>query len=64
MRNTKGSKTNFGLVRNPIFRPKSKNKQSFTFKTFEEANAFAKLKDGQVYKEKNSWKVRIKRSVK
>ena len=64
MRNTKGSKTKLGLVRIPIFRAKSKNRQTLTFKTFEEANAFAKLKDGKVYKEKNSWKVRIKRSVK
>ena len=39
-------------------------KATFTFKTFEEANDFAKLKDGQVFKEKNSWKVRIARRAK
>ena len=31
-----------------------------SFNSFEETNDFAKLKDGQIFKVKNSWKVRIR----
>ena len=44
--------------------PKKTNQETYSFKTFEKANEFSKLKGGQIFKEKKTWKVRVKRSAK
>tara|TARA_B100000073_G_C23304860_1_gene400197 strand:+ start:205 stop:381 length:177 start_codon:yes stop_codon:yes gene_type:complete len=52
-------------VNKNIAPPKNKDRQmTVSFNSFEEANDFAKLKDGQIFKVKNSWKVRITRRAK
>ena len=42
----------------------SRNQMTYSFKTFEEAIDFSNVKGGQVFKEKNTWKVRVKGGAK